>query len=163
MNNRIDFKENKYVANGNKYHINYNLTISRYRIYKPFSIGLAFNMDLAQLITELNSIREYLEDPKQMDGAAYALMKVKEKLFNLQYNFAKTYEDQEPILMFCTLFLNREDENIAEWNESMANSKIDDWIAEGTPMEDFFLLFQMALTESVKKFAIKDLHNNPEK
>lgn len=44
------------------------------------------------------------------------------------------------ILLFCTLFIVREDEEFATWDEAFAELKIQDWIKSGIDMADFFLL-----------------------
>jgi hypothetical protein len=69
-----------------------------------------------------------------------------------------------PALKIAALFINREDEDCAVYNEEITNDKIKDWTVEGFNISDFFTLalnsisgFRQAYQEYIKNESQEEL------
>ena len=59
------------------------------------------------------------------------------------------------MLLFCTLFINREDEDITVWDERLAMAKIEDWKKAGLSMSLFFSFTKTALPQYKKIYELQ--------
>ncbi len=60
---------------------------------------------------------------------------------NVLEGIARNLEGREhPMLLLCSIFIVRENEDLSKWDETIALEKIADWKAECLAVEDFFAL-----------------------
>lgn len=126
-----------FIANGKTYHIQNYLTMGRLKPYKQMLHTLAFGAGVEDHKKFLDFVIAQLSGPVTF----LATHKILENAFNA----VKAYEsfvsdDVEPWFRFGALFINREGEDVARWDESIVKSKIDDWIKEGIDVESFFFI-----------------------
>lgn len=136
---RIDFDKKEFVANGKTYYLQLDgLSVGRFRHYERF-------VQFATFGTDFMSMFETLKQIFQAATSGVDVLKALKDIGDLSYNQMAVIKDRNEqqysgILMMCTLFINRADENIADWDERIANEKIQDWVQEGINVQDFFLL-----------------------
>ncbi len=137
--------EPKYIAaNGRKYYIQDDLSVARYMKYEELAMTLTLGRSpdaiyegLSKAYTALTSGNDLLKGHKTAVEQIYNMMHGVKSL-------AETPEDHN-MLLFCTLFINREDEDITEWDERLALAKIEDWKKAGLSMQLFFSLIRSAI------------------
>lgn len=137
---KMDPKAGKFTANGHTYHIGDSLSLSRYQEYEKLQSHVGFGTDYMGIVARLKEIDQHL-NKVQFSKAAVAT-------HNLMNGLAKKADGQaHPTLMICALFINREGENAALYNEKLMEEKIEDWQKEGLGMEGFFdLAFSLMRT-----------------
>lgn len=135
---RINFEEDHFEANGNVYWIQDSLSVNRYMVYEEMVPQLTFNTTFLGLSKTLNEIYKAVTTGNDILKA----LRLSGELAYNQLVALKNFDDNEPpmVLKFCTLFINRTDENIKVYDENLAKEKINDWTEEGIHMEDFFFL-----------------------
>jgi hypothetical protein len=127
---RLDIASNSFEANGRKYLIHPSVTIERFKYFEKLQVSIGFNADYTTLAT---GIRKAYDDLQKFKGADASVT-----LYNLMEGIEKKRNDREhEVLLLCSLFVCREGENLAEWNETEAVEKIADWKA-GYDVADFF-------------------------
>jgi len=148
---RIDFKlpyiECVKGGNPRKYYIHDTLSVARYEIFEDVHMLLAKGRDYGAVFASQKKVHELLNESKVADAAIEnynSMMLVKEKI-------EKRFH---PALRLVSLFANLEDEDATKYDEVQMNKKIDDWLAEGYAMNDFFTLafsFASDILESYKE------------
>lgn len=140
---RLDMSQGYFDANGKRYYINLNLSVSRYKSYEPITLQAAFNRDLNGI---LNSMTKIINSLSGQDGYGMNLLKAQtdslNEAINLRSSILNFFEqsNQHPSLLICSLVCNVSGEDERKWSMALANEKIQDWEEEGIAMEDFFLL-----------------------
>jgi hypothetical protein len=130
--------KNEYIqANGNKYYYSEKLSIERYIVYERLATQISTGMKAKDFLPILSDALKQLKSGNDLLGAHFGAI---EKLQLIIHEGYKTYSPDHinDILMFCTLFLNREGEDAAAYDEEVMKSKIRDWIKEGIDIEFFF-------------------------
>lgn len=130
---RLDPTANAFQANGHKYLVHGSLSIARYREFERLQVVAGFGADYQTLYQRVSKAYGEINQMKAAD-AAVTLNGVLEGL-------NRPLSGQEPpMLMLCSLFIAREDEDLSRWAEAEAIEKIRDWEAEGYDTGDFFNL-----------------------
>lgn len=142
--------KSEFVANGHRYTIRKPgeaFTIERWNAYEKLSILYRFKNTpesvkeaLQECHKTLNSLVIGANPQKTVLDVVYTLTSIIDAI-NERKSSASYY------LQICTLFIVRDGENLAEWNEGMAEEKINDWQSEGLLMQDFFGLAVRSLNE----------------
>lgn len=130
---KIDIEKNSFVANGRKYTFNESLSLARYKEFEKLQIRIGFGTDFEHIFNELKDIFHDLDNQKLANSAV--------RIHNLMNGIAvKIDEREDPMLLTCALFINREDEDLTKFDLNLAKDKISDWVEEGFDVADFFTL-----------------------
>lgn len=130
---RLDFEAKTFVANGNKYYYSQNMCIDRFIEFERLQAHVGFGKDFKNIYEKLKEAYGLLNTNKLADAAVI--------VHNLVNGIAQNLEKRDhPVLQLCALFINREGENVKEFNEDVNAQKIDDWKKEGYAIADFFQL-----------------------
>lgn len=134
---KIDPDKDWFIANGRKYYIQDFITMGRYRDYKRLLHILVFGASPQDHVKFLDFVIQQMSGPVTF----LATHKILENAFNAKNAMTDFIEEKpEPWFLFGTLFINREGENIATWDEKVVRSKIDDWMKEGIDVDSFFFI-----------------------
>lgn len=127
----FDPAANSFEANGRKYLVHGTLPVGRYKYFEVYQAQVAWGVDFARQYKDLGKVWNLLNQTKLAEAAVH--------INNMREGIARNIEGREhPALMLCTLFICREDEDLAEWNETLALEKVADWKAEAFEMVSFF-------------------------
>lgn len=136
---KIDFDSRKFVANGTTYFIQpESITPNRFKYWQIESIQLSFAISFERLHASLMNIWKACTSGNDVIGALNIAATESHNLVKGLANI-KTV-DSDACLRFCTLFINRSDEDLTKWDDAMINQKITDWKSEPFDINDFFLL-----------------------
>lgn len=150
----LNLKTTEFMANGNKYIISDKISIERYMEYQKLVPLLAFGTNFEEMFQQLKRAYTNLNsrDGKIADAAVI--------IHNLLTSIGNVEQSSRvhPALKMAALFINRDNENPAVYNEEQMNEKIKDWTVEGFNISDFFTLalnsisgFRQAFLEFTKK------------
>ena len=137
---RINFETGRFTANGTQYYIADSLPVGRDLRYSQIVPQLAFGTDFTGIFQMLS---KFYKAATEWDNPGKALFEIATDSMNAMEAVKRAGEDKNRVPVYyelCALFINRVGENPAEIDQSTINSKIDDWIKEGIPREDFFSL-----------------------
>lgn len=134
---KIDPNKDWFIANGRKYFIQDYLTMGRLKHYKRMLHVLAFGAEVGDHLKFVDFVIDQMSGPVTF----LATHKLLENAFNVKDAYKSfVQDDTEPWYRFGALFINREGENVAEWDEKVVQSKINDWTKEGLDVESFFFI-----------------------
>lgn len=134
---RIEDVEEYFMANGHKYYFEFELTIERYRKYEELQYLVAYGVNLEQIVKDDMAIDKALTGADIFGG----IHEAKTILLNRRISAGRQLADREhEVLLFCSLFIVREDEDLTKWTLAQAKEKIEDWTKEGISIYSFFLL-----------------------
>jgi hypothetical protein len=129
----ISVNDNSFVANGQKYIVRSDLTVKRFEVFERLQIEMTYGVTFKELFDKLTDAYSCLQSFKIADACVI--------IYNILKGISRKNEERKhPALLLCTLFLCRENENLAEWTEADAIEKIMDWEKEGISSSDFFQL-----------------------
>ena len=137
-----ELKESVFTANGNKYYIQKSLTIERYKAYQKMQIEVGFGLGFAGMISMLQKIYKLVNEQKFADAAV--------SINNTLSSVSGMDQREDPVIILCALFINREDEDVTKVDDNVITEKINDWKTEGIPM-DFFLGYAQHLVSDYQK------------
>lgn len=122
----------EFVANGHTYFVQHNLELSvaRDRWLERYSLYASLGRDASSLLAEVRRIYDFLNESKIADAVVTA--------DNLMRGAADLLSRESPILYICTLFINRENEDLKGYDPELAKQKIADWNTAGITKR-FFL------------------------
>lgn len=110
----------------------------RYTAFQKRTIQRAFARDFQSLYNELNDIKMSIAGEqnvaKMRSDAILHITGIQDAIADFGN------EQFEASMWLCTLFILREDENVTEYSEKIAEEKIRDWSQQGFSELDFFLL-----------------------
>jgi hypothetical protein len=131
---RLDPNANSFVANGVKYLISGDpLSIARFEVLERLQLEAEVGGTVKDLFNHVTKAMELANASKL--GETYV------ELVNSRLGLSRIMEERpSQLLQICTLFIVKEGENVAEWTESEAIEKINDWKTDGYAMTDFFSL-----------------------
>jgi len=130
---RLDLSKNEFVANGKNYYIEQDITTERYRWFEKYSIELAYGADFETVHNNIGNIINMFNDRKDVEA--------KHGLFNIYTSLKNRMEDRtDRALKLCSIFIMKEGDDPAIFDEKIARENINDWIKEGYAMQDFFTL-----------------------
>lgn len=130
---RIRLTDNSFTAGGVKYIVHSSICIELYRHLDELQTRQAFGADYAGLFRGYSKWVELKNQQKPFDADVH--------LRNIFEGVARKVNNQnEPLLLICTLFCWPEGADRTKWDEESANETIKKWNGEGYPVEDFFRL-----------------------
>lgn len=137
---RINFKTGHFKANGNDYYIASYLPVGRDLKYSLLVPKLAFGVDFMGIFSMLS---KFYKAATEWELPGRALHEIATDSRNAMEAVKRAGEDKERVPIYyelCALFINKIDENPATIDDATIQSKINDWVMEGIPREDFFTL-----------------------
>jgi len=147
----LDFKSKEFTANGRKYIISDKISIERYMEYQKLVPLLTFGTNFEEMFQQLKKAYAHLNKQNFADSAV-----IIHNILSSVGNVEQTSR-VHPALKMAALFINREDEDCAIYNEEITKDKIEDWTKEGFNISDFFTLalssisgFRQAYQEFIK-------------
>ena len=127
----IDLSVNSFDANGRKYLVHDSIGIDRYEQYELLQQQIAWGIDFEGMFKKLQNLRDLLNKVQFVDASV--------QLENMQAGIVRKVEGRaHQVLLMCALFMNREYENTAVWDHTLALEKIADWKAANISMDFFF-------------------------
>lgn len=148
---RIDLTKGYFDANGHRYHIYDSVSFGRYKEYVKFQHYFAFGALPADHIKFIDFAIQQLSGPL----TGMTIHKVLENALNVKEAYSSFLDSEyDRYFEFCTLFINREDEDIATWSKTLAASKIDDWNEALYDPADFFFLAANMSAELRRKYSL---------
>ena len=130
---RLDLSKSEWIANGNKYYLEQDITTERYRWFEKYSIELAYGADFESHHNLIGNIINLFNEGKDVQA--------KSGLFNVNTSLQNRIENRtDRALKLCSLFILKEGEDPATYDEKIERDKIEDWKKEGFAMNDFFSL-----------------------
>lgn len=148
----IDFKSKEFMANGHKYIISDKITIRRFAEYQKLMPRLTYGLGFDEIFKNLKTAYANLNKQNFADAAII--------IHNVMNGISNVEESSRihPALKMAALFINRENEDIKDYNEELIKEKIEDWAKEGFNMSDFFTMslnsisgFREAYQEYIQK------------
>lgn len=130
-----------FEAGGHKYFVENNITLARYKKYQRMEIEMGFNLNFSGLVDGLMTAYNSLNERRDAD-AAVAIKELLDgvRLFN---------EDRANVASYvATLFINRADEDRAEWSKTLADEKLEHWKNIDA---NFFLSWALVLVREFPK------------
>lgn len=135
MVKHIQPTDNSFMANGRKYLIHNSLTVERFERFEDLQIQVSLGVDFRTLHGNIKEAYDVLNSREgRLADASVILNDVLQGVSRIRNN------RPVPTLMLCTLFICREGEDRAKFDEAEAIEKINDWRAEGYSVADFFSL-----------------------
>lgn len=129
----IDIMANgSFEANGKKYFLEPQISIERFRKMNEFEIELSFATTFKKHYAGLNELKTILNEARFVDGAV--------KLNDIMLGMHKILDknNHHPILKYCALILNTDEEDRRAFDEKIMADKIEDWQEAGIPISVFF-------------------------
>lgn len=114
------------------YVITDSLSIARYKVYQKYNIEAAFHMDFMTMFNKLEELYGLVNEMRFADAAVL--------INNMRLGVAKLDDAEVFAFKYCTLFINRVDEDPKVYNHSLMKDKIADWEAEGIDSSFFIVL-----------------------
>lgn len=152
---RLPAKASFFEANGKTYKIAEELGVYRHKVLDRLQVIAAFGGDLPTIFGKASDAYNALNASKPADAAII--------MNGMLEATGRALREEEPVLLLiCTLFISREDEDITTWEEAAAKLKIQDWQAEGYAMRDFFglaLNLQRAYNNLLESTTPQDLQD----
>jgi hypothetical protein len=141
----IDFDKGILIGkSGKKYYIQAEyLSAVRYEKYCHYIPQIAFGLNFKELWDFAKEIY-LIATGKHPDIEPNNYFKAMYEIATMAYNLMQkikhfgSHERRAAVLWFCMLFINSEDENLGDWDETKMGEKIDD--LEEYNVLDFFLL-----------------------
>ena len=144
---RIDFEKGWFEAGGKTYYIQTSLSFNRYKKFIQFHHQLAFGADVSAHLKFVEFVLSTLSGPL----TGMNIHRIYENAMNVQ-NAYKNFiaKDMQPVFEFLSLFINYAGEDISQWDERLAQEKINDW--KDYDVNDFSLLLSMLLPDLRQKY-----------
>ena len=122
-----------FTANGNKYIIRTSLTLERYEEFENLETFVTYGVTFRNLFMNMRKTYDDLNANKIADASV--------TLHNVMHGIAaKLSERENEVLLLCSLFICREDEDVRKYDKDLTREKIEDWKNEGIEMDSFFSL-----------------------
>ena len=150
---QVDPKEGSLMANGTKYYVESALSVDRWKVKDAIEIELGLGVSFNETFTKLKEVYELLNKMRLADATV--------KIYDLMNGLSNLEKRHVPILMYCTLFINAEDEDRRYWSIDLANKKIKDWNEEGIDMS-FFLTIAFSALKGLKELYLKTSQGSSE-
>jgi len=135
-----------FKANGKKYYIETSLSVDRWKEKDALELQLGLGVSFNDVMTRLREVWELLNKLKLAEAIV--------KIYDIMNGLTNIEKRHSPILLYCTLFINEENEDRRYWNLDLANSKLKDWNEEGIDV-GFFLTIAFSSVKGLKEFYLK--------
>lgn len=126
--------DGKFTANGKTYFLEPEISIERYKMQNKLELEIGYSTTFKKHYKGLNDLYALLNNMKLVD-ASIKLRDVMESM-----NRMDDQNNHHPILKYCTLILNTENEDRRIVDEKVMADKIEDWEKEGIPISCFFVV-----------------------
>lgn len=130
----------RFKANGNNYVINdisEGLSIERFTTWQKFTLTVGFGLDFQTMYTNIAKAQQMVD---KLVVEKRGLTELTMHLEAMKSSFTEDSDSRYDVTMYlCSIFINREDEDLTEWSTSLADEKIADWNAEGYDYQDFLV------------------------
>lgn len=135
----IDFDSGRIIGkSGKEYFIQANtLSVARYEKYLHYTPQVTFGLNFKELFDEHRKIYEATTNGSDVLNGLNVASTISYNMMEQIRQFGDNAR-RPAVIWFCALFINYEDENLGEWDESKMKKKIDDW--DEYNVFDFFLL-----------------------
>lgn len=143
---KIDPKDLSFSANGKKYFIETSLSVDRWKEKDALELQLGLGVSFNEVMTKLREVWDLLNKLKLAEAVV--------KIYNIMEGLTNIEKRHSPILLYCTLFINEENEDRRYWSLDIANSKLKDWNEEGIDV-GFFLTIAFSSLKGLKEFYLK--------
>jgi len=133
----------EFIANGKQYRVYSSVSIDRWEQYELLQIEAGLGRTFDQLV---GTLRDALQMCNEVASGKPVFADLAIMLRDQLVGLTLIDERRTPaILKLCTLFINREGEDVRYIDEGLMQSKIDDWRKEGISVRFFsglpFVLF----------------------
>jgi hypothetical protein len=145
----------EFKAAGTTYYIRNpkeGLPLRRQRELEKMSVVVPFNAGLGEVVASLQRMKQICNTLVGTSQSTPNLTGLIEEIINLERGLADSNRKWQASLIMCTLFIYRPGEDLRTWSMEDANSKIEDWAAEGLIEDDFFSL---AMLWSTRKLTLQ--------
>lgn len=122
----------EFEANGHRYRVTENVGLWRFLLLEQFGIEFTLTGGIPQIFQNALDTRNALNKVQWVDAAL-----ANERIVA---GLGRVDEKQSYALQVCTLFINRENEDLRKWSQEAADDKISDWNDAGIDA-GFFLIF----------------------
>jgi len=138
---RIDFEAGHFKGlSGKTYFIELGaISTGRYAIYEQKAMEVGFGVDFKSVFGSFATI---YKQATTGDSTLQALHKITE-ICHSQMAKLKTANLPKDEFLFCSIFMNTEDEDRSKWDVDLAKAKIDDWAEYDA--RDFFLASRLGV------------------
>jgi len=126
----------EFIANGKQYRVYSSVSIDRWEQYELLQIEAGLGRTFDQLV---GTLRDALQMCNEVASGKPVFADLAIMLRDQLVGLTLIDERRTPaILKLCTLFINREGEDVRYIDEGLMQSKIDDWRKEGISVRFFF-------------------------
>jgi len=129
---KLSISDSEFIANGKLYFIEPELSAERFARMQEIEIELGYNVSYDTLHKGLSKSYNLLNENKFADAAVF--------IHNLMNSIGNLEERKEPIMQYCSMFINTVDEDRRKVDEKIMSQKIEDWKEEGIDYHSFFRL-----------------------
>ena len=128
----IDLTQPSFIANGEEYYIEKDISIQRSVYAEAAKIELESGLKVGKQLEDWVAVYDLANQQKFADIVVMA--------YNHRRGFKDFFEKHPPVLKLCSCFLNTKDEDRRYINDDLVERKIKDWTEEGISMQSFFAL-----------------------
>lgn len=126
----------RFVANGREYRVSQSVTFERYEAYEVLQVEVGLARTFEQFSDE---IKECYNLCNQVASGKHVFADLAVRLRDLMIGVQLVGAHETPaVLKLCTLFINREGEDIRTIDDGIMDQKIHDWREEGIDLRWFF-------------------------
>jgi hypothetical protein len=126
----------EFTANGKQYRVYSSVSIDRWEQYELLQVEAGLGRTFEQLV---GTLRDALQMCNEVASGKPVFADLAIMLRDQLVGLTLIDERRTPaILKLCTLFINREGEDVRFIDEGLMQSKIDDWRKEGISVRFFF-------------------------
>lgn len=130
---RLDLSKSEWVINGNNYYLEPNISAGRYKQYEKFSVEFGYGVDFESMHEQIGKAINMINDNHAVQGHTV--------LYNLYSSMKNNLEKRANRAMkVCSIFILKEGEDPAKYDNKLAEAKIKDWEDGGVAIDDFFHL-----------------------
>lgn len=122
----------KFEANGKTYFLEPHISLDRYKASLKLELEISYQTTFKKHYQSLEALYENLNKMQLVDAS----VKLRDTLESLRR--LDDVKDHHPVLKYCALVLNTENEDRNAVDEKVIEEKIADWKAAGIPMNSFF-------------------------
>lgn len=119
----IDFSETKsFECGGRKFYLHDSLSFARFMELQKLILEFSFSASFQDIYKNLMLVYDHLNNLKFADSAVI--------IHNMMYGIIKLDDKEDSALRIASLFINEENEDVAEYNEAKSKDKINCWAKE---------------------------------
>lgn len=156
----LTITDRKFTANSTEYFVTTvpeSLTVGRHMEYEKMRFQYSVLGSVEENEAVLKEVQQIINESLRGVGkrnVIHATTLLQSQLERINKSKTDGFSDSriKYYLMLCTLFINVEGEDITTWSETLAEQKVNDWIAEGYSFAGFFLLVNDFLNDLMKEY-----------